>query len=128
MGEPDSAVPGQDSMTAQPEIAPKAGSGVVTPDFAPHSDTTATESAVIESSPATPPPSGRPETRVEVRPGDTLWSIAQHHLTPVASDADIETAWHAWYSANAAVIGTDPDLIQPGQLFAPPTPETGNSS
>ena len=61
-----------------------------------------------------------------MRPGDTLWSIAQHHLTPDASDADIDTAWHAWYSANAAVIGADPDLIQPGQLFTPPTPETGN--
>jgi len=26
----------------------------------------------------------------------------------------------------ARELGTDPDLIQPGQLFTPPTPETGN--
>ena len=60
-----------------------------------------------------------------VLPGDTLWSIAHHHLTPDATDEEIDTAWRAWYSANAQVIGDDPDLIQPGQLLLPPDPEMG---
>ena len=63
---------------------------------------------------------------VTVLPGDTLWSVAQHHLPPDATDQEIDTAWRAWYSANVQVIGADPDLIQPGQLLLPPDPEMGH--
>jgi nucleoid-associated protein YgaU len=60
---------------------------------------------------------------VVVRGGDSLWSIAAHHLPPDPSDADIDTAWRAWYSTNEQVIGDNPDLIKPGQLLLPPTTE-----
>jgi LysM domain len=125
LSEPDSAAPDQDSVPPQPDTAPEAG-GISAPEFDPQSAVPTTESPAIAGGPSALPSSEGPAARVEVRPGDTLWSIARHHLSPDASDAEIDTAWHAWYSANAAVIGTDPDLIQPGQLFTPPTPETGN--
>ncbi|WP_149202605.1 LysM peptidoglycan-binding domain-containing protein [Actinotalea subterranea] len=56
----------------------------------------------------------------EVAPGDTLWAIAAAHLPPDATDADVAAAWPRWYSANRAVIGDDPDVIQPGQRLAAP--------
>ncbi|MFF8846638.1 transglycosylase family protein [Streptomyces sp. NPDC015127] len=42
-----------------------------------------------------------------VRPGDTLWAIADEREVP--------GGWDALYEANEATIGTDPDLILPGQ-------------
>jgi hypothetical protein len=51
--------------------------------------------------------------------GDCLWDIAAARLTE-PSDAEIATAVRAWWSANAEVIGPDPDLIHPGQVFRPP--------
>lgn len=57
---------------------------------------------------------------VTVRPGDTLWAIAERHLGPQADAAQIDTAWRHWHSANAAAIGSDPDLIVPGQRLSPP--------
>jgi hypothetical protein len=57
---------------------------------------------------------------VVVQPGDTLWSIAARHLGPHASGTQITTAWHAWYAANRAVIGTNPSLIKPGQRLVAP--------
>ena len=82
--------------------------------------------------PGTPPPATGPlvrqPTRVEalppgavgVRPGDSLWSIVARHLGPGATDLEIAEAWPQWYAANANVIGSDPDLIRPGQLLVPP--------
>ncbi len=60
-----------------------------------------------------------------VRPGDTLWAIAERALPAPATDDDIDTQWRAWYVANAAVIGADPDLIQPGQLLLAPQSKAG---
>jgi LysM repeat protein len=64
---------------------------------------------------------------VVVDPGDTLWRIAERRLPPDAGAADIATSWHAWYAANTDVIGTDPDLIHPGQVLHAPssTPTDG---
>lgn len=42
-----------------------------------------------------------------VRPGDTLWSIA--------NSLDLSGGWHALYVGNEAAVGTDPNLIRPGQ-------------
>jgi len=72
-----------------------------------------------------PAPALRPGTRhddeVAVRRGDTLWDIAARHLGPGASQAQVLAAWPAWYDANRDVIGTDPDVIRPGQrLRIPP--------
>lgn len=63
-------------------------------------------------------PSGR--GAVEVRLGDTLWSIAARHLGAGASVSDIADAWPRWFDANRATIGADPDLIRPGLLLVPP--------
>jgi nucleoid-associated protein YgaU len=51
---------------------------------------------------------------VVVVPGDSLWSIAAHHL----GRGD---RWPAIYRLNRAAIGADPDLIQPGTRLRLPT-------
>lgn len=56
--------------------------------------------------------------------GDCLWHIAadrllvQHGRTP--TDGEVADATQAWWQANAAVIGPDPDLLLPGQVLTPP--------
>ena len=57
---------------------------------------------------------------VVVRRGDTLWSIAARHLGPDPSDAEIAQAWPAWHDANREVVGSDPDLLLPGQVLRSP--------
>jgi len=61
---------------------------------------------------------------VVVLRGDSLWSIAARQLPGEATDAEIDRTWHQWYSANAAVLGSDPNLIFPGQILLPPTQRT----
>jgi hypothetical protein len=58
--------------------------------------------------------------RITVRPGDTLWSIAADHLGRAASNADISAEWPRWFAANREAMGTDADLILPGQMLRPP--------
>lgn len=58
-----------------------------------------------------------------VRPGESLWSIAAQALASAGRDASapsVAAAWPAWYRANEAVIGSDPDLIRPGQVLSTP--------
>jgi LysM domain len=57
---------------------------------------------------------GPAATVVVVAPGDTLWDIAARR-SPGASAHQIAQRWQAIYTANRAVIGDDPDLIEPGQ-------------
>lgn len=57
-----------------------------------------------------------------VRRGDTLWDIAARHLGPDATAAQIACEWPRWWRANHTVIGSDPDLLMPGQLLNPPPP------
>ena len=57
---------------------------------------------------------------VVVHRGDTLWEIAARHLGPGATDVDIAQEWPRWYAANRDLIGTDPDLIRPGQELVVP--------
>jgi hypothetical protein len=58
---------------------------------------------------------------IVVRPGDSLWHLAAERLPRHASNATIAQTWHRLYRANAAVIGADPDRIEPGQRLAEPT-------
>ena len=63
-----------------------------------------------------------PGAQVRVRPGDSLWAIAERRLGPRATVLDLVDYWHRTYDRNAQVIGPDPDLILPGQLLdLPPT-------
>ena len=58
--------------------------------------------------------------RIVVRRGESLWSIAARHLGPTAGPREIAREWPRWYAANRAVIGADPDLIEPGQVLVAP--------
>lgn len=58
--------------------------------------------------------------RVTVLPGDTLWSLARARLGARADDADVATYVAALHAHNHDVIGTDPDLIRPGQVLGLP--------
>ena len=59
-------------------------------------------------------PAGR---LVVVRPGDSLWSLAELGLGPRADDRRVSDRWRAIYNRNRGVIGPDPDLIRPGQVL-----------
>ncbi|MFF2842305.1 LysM peptidoglycan-binding domain-containing protein [Paenarthrobacter sp. NPDC057981] len=62
------------------------------------------------------------ETSVEVKAGDTLWSIAAARLAPFSTDVDVAVAWPKWYAANRSIIGADPSVLVPGQILQPPEP------
>lgn len=55
---------------------------------------------------------------VVVRSGDSLWRIARRILPADASDAAVSEAVARLYAANRVAIGTDPDLLRPGQRLA----------
>lgn len=61
---------------------------------------------------------------VVVRPGDTLWSLAEAALrtagTASPSDRQIAQAWPQWWAANRGSVGDDPDLLLPGTVLHPP--------
>lgn len=73
----------------------------------------------------TPPlePSPSPASHVVVR-GDCLWDIATDHLRTAngrsPSATEVARGVAAWWSENRAVIGSDPDLVLPGQVLTPP--------
>jgi nucleoid-associated protein YgaU len=59
---------------------------------------------------------------VTVAEGDSLWELAKRELGPHATNEQIAARWPEWYAANRQVIGTDPNLILPGQVLrVPPT-------
>lgn len=62
--------------------------------------------------------------RVVVQAGDCLWDLARAHLPAGASDARVAREWPRWYAANRALIGTDPNLIHPGQVLIVPADPT----
>ena len=63
-----------------------------------------------------PAPATRTSPTHVVRPGDTLWDIAEAELGGGAQ-------WQRIHALNRAVIGADPDLIHPGQELRLPTQE-----
>lgn len=71
-----------------------------------------------------PHPIAEPARRtVVVRAGDCLWHLAAADLPVGASAPRVTARWQAIHRLNVAVIGPDPDLIQPGQRLAlPPHP------
>jgi LysM repeat protein len=69
------------------------------------------------------PTSALPEPHV-VRPGDSLWSVAQAH--PV-DGTDTSRRWRDIWQANRDVVGDDPDLILPGQALRLPGSRTDSN-
>ncbi len=60
--------------------------------------------------------------RVQVKPGDSLWSIAADVLG-TADPARIARYWPRIHRANRQVIGANPNLIFPGQILELPAEE-----
>lgn len=60
-------------------------------------------------------PPGSATRTVTVHRGDTLWSIAARDLPAGAPDQAIASRWRAIYDANRGLVGSDPDVIEPGQ-------------
>jgi nucleoid-associated protein YgaU len=121
---------------ALPGLAPPAAAadsaGERVPDWpAPPADA----AAVPDWPTGTPSPAASPAAsraaspavgeRVVLR-GDCLWHIAAASLLGqlgrLPTDGEVVTAVHAWWSANADVIGPDPDVLLPGQVLRPPGP------
>lgn len=65
-----------------------------------------------------------PHTAVVVRPGDTLWGLAERALHDRVgarpSAAAVAAAWPSWWAANREAVGTDPDLLLPGTALVAP--------
>jgi hypothetical protein len=55
-----------------------------------------------------------------VRPGDTLWSVAEQTLPAGAPAGDVTARWHRIYALNRGLVGPDPDHVQPGQRLRLP--------
>jgi len=76
----------------------------------------------ISTDPTTEPTSDHQDHVVEV--GDSLWAIACRTLRQRSgtepSNLAIDTYWRTIYAANQAVVGTDPNLIYPGQRLVLP--------
>ena len=125
--------------SAVPHLAPTASAAAAAesvPDWpAPGSDagrvpdwpTGVAPTAEAPAAPSTAPPAAAPATdsRVVLR-GDCLWHIAADSLLAqlgrLPSDGEVAAAVQAWWSANADVIGPDPDRLVPGQVLRPPGP------
>lgn len=74
--------------------------------------------------PAPPPSVAATEPgRHIVKSGESLWSIAAASLPPNADARHVTRAANAWYEANRAAIGPNPDVILPGQDLAAPNVE-----
>ena len=73
--------------------------------------------AVVRPSPAAP------DAAVVVRPGDTLWSLAEASLRAAGTaptDRQVAQTWPRWWAANREAVGDDPDLLLPGTVLRPP--------
>lgn len=91
-----------------------------TPGDASQDDAAATPSPRTESS-SDPAASPQSASTVVVRPGETLWSITDDLLGPAPDHpSEIATSWPLLHEANRDVIGTDPDLLEPGQVLTVP--------
>ncbi len=66
------------------------------------------------------PPASSPGTRIVVRDGDCLWTLAAQRLGSGATDTQIDREWRRWYKLNRTAIGTNPDLVRTGTRLLVP--------
>ena len=57
---------------------------------------------------------------VEVRPGDSLWSLTAGLLPEDVADRTVVAGWPLLHAANRRVVGADPHLLRPGQVLRVP--------
>jgi nucleoid-associated protein YgaU len=114
--------PGWEPEPTSPTVVGRdGGSPTPGPGWVPSPPTVRVHPDVRVLSPAPRPgPAHDAPTEVVVRRGDSLWSIVARHLGPDVSDGEIARAWPAWFEANHAVVGDDPDLLRPGQVLRAP--------
>ena len=60
------------------------------------------------------------DDEVVVRRGDTLWSVAERHLGPGATAAQVNYEWPRWFAANRPVLTRGPDHLVAGMRLRPP--------
>jgi len=102
------------------------GPAIATPDWPAAQSAAAPDwPAATRTAPAPPAPDWPASAEGDhvVLRGDCLWDIAAARLASGAApptDAEIAEAVPAWWTANRAVIGPDPDLLLPGQVLHPP--------
>ncbi|WP_298756531.1 LysM peptidoglycan-binding domain-containing protein [uncultured Nocardioides sp.] len=91
----------------------------------------ATPSAPAAPSASSAPASAPADRVVVVRPGDSLWRIAEAELLRrtgrAASVADVAALWPRIHAANRALVGPDPDLVRPGVPLTMPAPSPQES-
>ncbi|MDQ4051568.1 MAG: LysM peptidoglycan-binding domain-containing protein [Actinomycetota bacterium] len=111
----------------RPTERPSVLEGLPLPDRAEgRSVTELVAEAIAETSPA-----WRATGHHQVRPGDSLWSVAESTLRDsgaAATEADVAAYWPRIYALNRDLVGPDPDLLRPGQrlrLADPPRPTPG---
>lgn len=92
----------------------------------PVPDSSANETAAAIDDPTLPSPVSVSQTGGQllgnvhvVQPGETLWSIVRDHYAP-ATDAQVANLVLDLWNANSSTIGSNPDLIYPGQRLELP--------
>lgn len=133
--EPGFAAPS--APTPSPSARAAGSSSPPSPSWSPAPETRTTHAVPSAPSPGWTPAAPRPvrqpaleviggragyahEEGYVVRRGDCLWDVVGRHLGARATPATIAAAIPAWHRANRAVIGADPDLIQPGITLVAP--------
>lgn len=122
------------TATATPKATPPAAVVATTPPAAP---TAAPTKAPVVTPPATKPVTKPPVTAPQqggtvakkdytfrVARGDTLWELTKRALSQTGrstSNATVARYVHKLYRANVGVIGSDPNLILPGQTIVWPS-------
>jgi nucleoid-associated protein YgaU len=55
-----------------------------------------------------------------VQPGDNLWDISEQIWSAAPSNAEVDRTWRVLYEWNSKTIGSDPDVLYPGQVLEIP--------
>lgn len=82
--------------------------------------------AAPATGPATTPAPGQVRS-VRLRPGDSLWLVAERVLPPGADDRAVDRGWRRIARANPRAVGADPDLVFPGTVLRVPVPLTADA-
>ncbi len=108
-------------------MVPTTGASTGTATMRPADVDSTDRHAATPPAPPAPPPTPAPTTW-RVRPGDSLWRVAEEVLADawgrVPSDAEVDPYWRLLVAANRGrlVDPDDADLVLPGQVLDVPAP------